>query len=87
MWSLIFVLVAFGAAMVAYAHIYDRRERRAKQEYARQPNPEYRFCPLCGYPLLRSEVAGRSRLACADCGFVHWDNPKPVTITSASTAA
>lgn len=81
MLSLVFVLVVFGAAIVIATHIMDRRDRRAKQEYARQPNPEYRFCPLCSYPLQRSVIADRSRLNCADCGFVHWDNPKPVTIT------
>src|SRR4030095_15578629 len=81
MLTLIIVVLVFGVAMVAIAQRYDRAEQRGKTEYARQPNPEYRFCPLCSAPLQRSEVAGRSRLNCVDCGFVHWDNPKPVTIT------
>src|SRR4029450_3522042 len=81
MLTLIIVVLVFGVAMRASRQRYDRAEQRGKTEYARQPNPEYRFCPLCSAPLQRSEVAGRSRLNCADCGFVHWDNPKPVTIT------
>jgi ADP-ribose pyrophosphatase YjhB (NUDIX family) len=81
MLTLIIVVLVFAVAMVAIAQRFDRTEQRAKTEYAHQPNPEYRFCPLCSAPLRRSEVAGRSRLNCTDCGFVHWDNPKPVTIT------
>lgn len=41
---------------------------------------EFRFCPRCGEPLVRREIADRERSLCAapDCGFVHWDNPVPV---------
>lgn len=27
------------------------------------------------------EIGGRERLACSNCDFVHWNNPKPVTAT------
>jgi len=81
MLTMFLVLIAFGAVIVAISHSYDQRERRARQQYAQQPNPQYRFCPLCSVSLQLSEIAGRSRLNCAECGFVHWDNPKPVTIT------
>ncbi|HWR83283.1 MAG TPA: NUDIX hydrolase [Candidatus Deferrimicrobium sp.] len=39
----------------------------------------YRFCPLCGQPMVIREVDGRKRMACADtaCGFVHYQNPVP----------
>jgi NAD+ diphosphatase len=38
------------------------------------------FCPQCGQPLRRLEVAGRARDTCIAprCGFVHWNNPVPV---------
>ncbi len=26
-------------------------------------------------------IGGRDRIACVNCEFVHWDNPKPVTAT------
>jgi len=40
----------------------------------------WRYCPLCGKPLVRADIGGLPRQACADgaCGFVHWDNPFPV---------
>jgi 8-oxo-dGTP diphosphatase len=39
------------------------------------------YCPHCASNLVRKEVAGRMRIACNKCNFVHWDNPKPVTAT------
>lgn len=38
----------------------------------------YRYCPCCGTPLGRAPQAGRERLCCPACGWVHWDNPTPV---------
>jgi NAD+ diphosphatase len=40
----------------------------------------YRYCPTCRTPLRTRERGGLPRLACPDegCGFVLWDNPKPV---------
>lgn len=38
----------------------------------------YVFCPRCSSELQVYPVAGRERNACANCGFVHWDNPLPV---------
>jgi 8-oxo-dGTP diphosphatase len=36
---------------------------------------------MCGVGLGTIEIGGKDRLACNDCEFVHWDNPKPVTAT------
>lgn len=74
-------LILVVASFVALDIALKRKRRAADQAYARQPNPEFRWCPLCGHRLKRKDVAGRSRLACLECGFVHWDNPRPVTIT------
>ncbi|MFN9031218.1 MAG: NUDIX domain-containing protein [Betaproteobacteria bacterium] len=38
----------------------------------------YRFCPRCACALALGSHGGRRRLACAACGWVHWDNPTPV---------
>jgi ADP-ribose pyrophosphatase YjhB (NUDIX family) len=36
---------------------------------------------MCGLGLGTTDIGGKSRIACAACEFVHWDNPKPVTAT------
>jgi NAD+ diphosphatase len=36
------------------------------------------FCPQCASPLTTGVHGERQRLACAACGWVHWDNPVPV---------
>jgi NADH pyrophosphatase NudC (nudix superfamily) len=38
----------------------------------------YRFCPACAAALVPGLHGDRRRLACAACGWVHWDNPTPV---------
>ena len=38
----------------------------------------YNYCPRCGAPLSTRQLAGLPRRACADCDYVHWDNPLPV---------
>lgn len=38
-------------------------------------------CPFCSFQLSTLDIGGRERLACSNCDFVHWDNPKPVTAT------
>ncbi|MEX1254684.1 MAG: NUDIX domain-containing protein [Dehalococcoidia bacterium] len=35
-----------------------------------------RFCPQCATPLRRRRAFGRRRLVCAQCGFVHFNDPK-----------
>jgi NAD+ diphosphatase len=40
--------------------------------------PAYSYCPCCGTFLARALQAGRERLCCPACGWVHWDNPTPV---------
>lgn len=39
---------------------------------------DFRFCPLCATPLAFGTYGERARLACPDCGWVHWDNPTPI---------
>jgi NADH pyrophosphatase NudC (nudix superfamily) len=39
---------------------------------------DYRYCPRCATALARQTHGERERLACAACGWVHWDNPLPV---------
>jgi 8-oxo-dGTP diphosphatase len=38
-------------------------------------------CPFCSLQLCTVQIGGRERLACANCDFVHWNNPKPVAAT------
>lgn len=79
MQALLFLL--FAAALFAADYLMERRRRQARLAYARQANAEFRYCPLCAANLYAKDVAGKTRLTCLECGFVHWDNPKPVTIT------
>jgi NADH pyrophosphatase NudC (nudix superfamily) len=39
---------------------------------------DYRYCPHCRTELTAVERGGQTRLACPQCGFVHWRNPVPV---------
>lgn len=39
---------------------------------------DWQFCPRCATQLGWREQAGRERMSCDACGFVHWDNPLPV---------
>lgn len=71
------VLIAF----IAIDLLVTQWGRKAKRAYAQGPNPEYRYCPLCSYPLTKKMVGDHLRSTCEDCGFVHWNNPKPVTVT------
>ncbi|MBY0552559.1 MAG: NUDIX hydrolase [Candidatus Obscuribacterales bacterium] len=47
---------------------------------AHQP-ADLQSCPMCAVTLVVVEIGGKDRLACAQCEFVHWNNPKPVTAT------
>jgi NAD+ diphosphatase len=38
----------------------------------------FRFCPQCATALLERDYAGRLRMLCPNCEWVHWDNPLPV---------
>jgi ADP-ribose pyrophosphatase YjhB (NUDIX family)/ribosomal protein S18 acetylase RimI-like enzyme len=35
------------------------------------------YCPVCGHTLTHSELGGRLRPACDNCGYVHYLNPVP----------
>lgn len=37
---------------------------------------DYHYCPLCGNPLIISEVAGQQRPKCFLCNFIHFTDPK-----------
>jgi NAD+ diphosphatase len=41
---------------------------------------DMRYCPWCGSRLGAKEIEGREYVACVtgSCGYVFWDNPKPV---------
>jgi NAD+ diphosphatase len=39
---------------------------------------DYRYCPHCRTELVATLRGGQTRLACPQCGFVHWRNPVPV---------
>lgn len=47
----------------------------------RAKNIELKSCPFCTIALVSVDIGGKGRLACGQCEFVHWDNPKPVTAT------
>lgn len=38
----------------------------------------YIFCPTCKNTLERSMVDSENHLMCGNCGFIFWNNPKPV---------
>ena len=37
-----------------------------------------KFCPYCGYELVRKMLEGRKRLYCSRCGKIYYENPTPV---------
>lgn len=37
-----------------------------------------KFCPYCGYKLVREMLEGRKRLYCSKCGKIYYENPTPV---------
>ncbi len=40
----------------------------------------YKYCPQCTTLLVMANADGKQRLKCTRCPFVHWDNPKGVSI-------
>jgi ADP-ribose pyrophosphatase YjhB (NUDIX family) len=36
---------------------------------------EYTFCPMCGELLEPRKLAGKARMGCSSCDFIHWRNP------------
>lgn len=49
--------------------------------YSRLGHSQLKSCPLCSTKLKSIPIGGKTRQACPNCEFVHWDNPKPVTAT------
>ena len=41
-------------------------------------NLSIKFCPYCGYKLVRKMLEGRERLYCSRCGKIYYENPIPV---------
>jgi len=41
-------------------------------------NLSIKFCPYCGYKLVRKMLEGRKRLYCSRCGKIYYENPTPV---------
>lgn len=67
---LAFALAAWGVPLLV-------RQR----ELAALSGSPVKFCPGCGKIVVRRTIGDRLRIACRYCDFVHWNNPKPVTIT------
>jgi ADP-ribose pyrophosphatase YjhB (NUDIX family) len=42
------------------------------------------YCPECGSKLTIGFTAGRDRPVCSACGFVHYRNPAPIALVSAT---
>ncbi|MFH1002339.1 MAG: zinc ribbon domain-containing protein, partial [bacterium] len=40
-------------------------------------NLSIKFCPYCGYKLVRKMLEGRERLYCSRCGKIFYENPTP----------
>ncbi len=61
--------------------IFNNLKNEIIKEYYIKNNPrekEYKFCPTCANRLVRKPVDRRKLLSCQKCGFVFWNNPKPV---------
>ena len=41
-------------------------------------NLSIKFCPYCGYKLVRKMLEGRERLHCSRCENIYYENPTPV---------
>jgi len=41
-------------------------------------NLSIKFCPYCGYKLVRKMLEGRKRLYCSGCEKIYYENPTPV---------
>jgi len=41
-------------------------------------NLSIKFCPYCGYKLVRKMLEGRKRLYCSRCSKIYYENPIPV---------
>ena len=41
-------------------------------------NLSIKFCPYCGYKLVRKMLEGRERLYCSRCRKIYYENPTPV---------
>lgn len=59
----------------------DKPEQCARCALRQQPHRKgWNFCPQCASPLTTADADGKMRLKCTSCDFVHWDNPKSVSV-------
>ncbi len=40
----------------------------------------FKFCPMCRENLEIKDIDGANRLACPECGWVNYNNPRPVVV-------
>lgn len=40
--------------------------------------PKITYCPVCSHTLNLRQADDRERQVCENCGYIHYDNPKPV---------
>lgn len=71
------LLCVLLTALAAWGVRFTVRLRRL----ARISDSPVKYCPNCGRIVERRMIGDRQRIACSRCSFVHWNNPKPVTIT------
>jgi ADP-ribose pyrophosphatase YjhB (NUDIX family) len=63
--------LAKGGKMLAEQVFY------AYSGQADETSGQFKYCPLCGTPLVLKDKAGRQRPACPNCRFVQFKNPSP----------
>lgn len=70
-------IVCLLIALAAWGYTASVRRRKL----ASLGDSPVKFCPKCGRIVELREIGDRMKIACGSCDFVHWDNPKPVTVT------
>ena len=62
--------------------LFEQIKNDVIRDYYLEHNPrekEYRYCPSCAAALIYKRIENRMLLACPECSFIFWNNPKPVT--------
>jgi ADP-ribose pyrophosphatase YjhB (NUDIX family) len=78
-------LTLYLALCVAWGATITTRSRDL--EPAKKGRPQYNYCPNCAEALEERDFDGKKKLACsAECGFVHWDNPRSVAVALVPSA-
>ncbi len=61
--------------------VFNNLKNEIIKEYYIKNNPrekEYKYCPSCTTKLVRKAIDRKKLLSCPKCGFIFWNNPKPV---------